>query len=120
MALGSKLPCADADPPYGILDVGAGELRRGERKVGRSGKRRNLDALPERDNITGSLTISRAECGSVTWQVDGRMSDGVVTLIATVPSPSTDKCGVAPAASITATRTPYCNTTGQGKVEPRK
>ena len=72
------------------------------------------------DKITGSLTMSKTECGSVTWQVVGRISDGVATLTATLPSPSVDKCGVAAAASINATRTPYCNTTGQRKVEPRK
>ena len=72
------------------------------------------------DNITGSLTMSKAECGSVTWQVVGRMNDGVATLTAALPSPSVDKCGVAAAALITATRTPYCNTTGQGRVELRK
>jgi hypothetical protein len=60
------------------------------------------------DSITGSLTMSKAECGSVTWQVAGRMNDGVAALTATLPSPSVDKCGVAAAASITATRRPYC------------
>jgi hypothetical protein len=72
------------------------------------------------DSIAGSLTTSKGECGSVTWQVVGRMSDGVATLTATLPSPSVDKCGVAGAASITATRTPYCNTTGPRRVELRK
>jgi len=70
------------------------------------------------DNITGSLTMSKAACGSVTWQVAGHINGGVATLTATLPSPAVDKCGVA--ASITATRTPYCNTAGQGRVELRK
>jgi hypothetical protein len=72
------------------------------------------------DKIAGSLTMSKADCGSVTWEVAGRMSGGVATMTATMPSPLADKCGVAPAASITATRMPYCNSTGQGKVELRK
>ena len=70
------------------------------------------------DDIAGSLTISQAECGAVTWQVTGRMSSGVATLNATLPSPSTDNCGAAPAASIVVTRSPYCNAAGQGGVEP--
>jgi hypothetical protein len=54
------------------------------------------------------------------WQVVGRMSGGAATLTAARPSPLIDKCGVAAAASITATRKPNCTTTGQGRVELRK
>jgi hypothetical protein len=64
-------------------------------------------------DITGSLTMSTGACGTITWQVAGRMNGGVATLTATQPSPSVDKCEAAAAASITATRTPSCNTTGQ-------
>jgi hypothetical protein len=59
--------------------------------------------------------MSEASCGNVIWQVAGRMNDGVATLTGTLPLPSSDKCGLAAAASITATRKPYCNTTGPGK-----
>jgi hypothetical protein len=62
------------------------------------------------DNITGSLTMFKGNCGSVTWQVAGRLEGGVATLTATQPSPSVDKCGAPATASITATRLPYCNT----------
>jgi hypothetical protein len=72
------------------------------------------------DTVTGSLTMSKAACGSVTRQVVGRVDDGAATLTATLPSPSVDKCGVTAGASITATRAPFCNTTGQGRVELRK
>jgi hypothetical protein len=72
------------------------------------------------DDITGSLTMSKGECGYVTWQVAGRMNNGAATLTATLPSPSVDKCKVAAAASITAVRAPYCNAAGQGRGEPRK
>ena len=67
------------------------------------------------DEISGSLTTSEANCGTVTWQVAGGINCGVATLTATQPSPSGDKCGLTPAASITATRKPYCNTTGPDK-----
>jgi hypothetical protein len=67
------------------------------------------------DDISGSLTIPRGNCGSVTWQVDGKMSDGIATLNGAQPSPSADKCGVAADKSIAATRAPYCSTTQQGK-----
>jgi len=40
------------------------------------------------------------------------MKGGVATLTAILPSPSSDKCGLAASASITATRKPYCNSTG--------
>jgi len=63
-------------------------------------------------DISGSLTMSTPSCGSVTWQVAGRMKGGVATLTAILPSPSSDKCGLAASASITATRKPYCNSTG--------
>jgi len=46
-------------------------------------------------DITGSLTISRGNCGSITWQVGGKMNGVIATLTATQPSPSVDKCGVA-------------------------
>ncbi len=67
------------------------------------------------DEISGSLTTSEANCGTVTWQVAGRINGGVATLTATQPSPSGDKCGLTPAAWITAKRKPYCNTTGPDK-----
>ena len=67
------------------------------------------------DEISGSLMTSEANCGTVTWQVAGRINGGVASLTATLPSPSGDKCGLAAAASITATRKPYCNTTGPDK-----
>ena len=54
------------------------------------------------DDITGSLMMFKPNCGSVTWQVAGRMKGGVATLNATQPSPSVDKCGAPAAASITA------------------
>ena len=60
--------------------------------------------------ITGSLTIPKGSCGSTTWQVGGKISGGIVTLTSTQPSPSVDECGVAADKSMTATRTPYCNT----------
>jgi len=69
------------------------------------------------DDITGSLMLFKPNCGSVTWQVAGRMNGGVATLNATQPSPSVDKCGAPAAASITATRAPYCNTQS---AKPRK
>lgn len=65
------------------------------------------------DNITGSLSMFKGNCGTITWQVAGRMNGGVATLSATSPEPSVDKCGAAAAATVTATRKPYCNTTGQ-------
>ncbi len=72
------------------------------------------------NNITGSLVMFKRNCGSVTWQVTGRMNGGVATLTATKPEPSVDKCGVAAAASTTITRAPYCNTTRHGRTEPGK
>jgi hypothetical protein len=72
------------------------------------------------ENIAGTLTMSKGECGSVTWQVAGRMNDGVATLNAIQPSPPVDKCRVAAATSITAKRAPYCNTAGPGAGEVRK
>jgi hypothetical protein len=65
------------------------------------------------DNITGSLTVLRGNCGSRTWQVTGRMNGGVVSLTVSKPEPSVDKCGVAAPASTTVTRAPYCNTGGR-------
>ncbi|PWU07736.1 MAG: hypothetical protein C5B51_09330 [Terriglobia bacterium] len=62
------------------------------------------------ESISGSLTILKGYCGSVTWQVAGRMNGRVATLTATKPEPPVDKCGAAAAASITAARAPYCNT----------
>jgi len=62
------------------------------------------------DDMTGSLMMFKPNCGSVTWQVAGRMKGGVATLNATQPSPSVDKCGAPAAASIATTRVPYCNT----------
>jgi hypothetical protein len=67
------------------------------------------------DEISGSLTTSEASCGTVTWQVAGRINGGVASLTATQPSPSGDKCGLAAAASITTPRKPYCNTTAPDK-----
>jgi hypothetical protein len=71
------------------------------------------------DSISGSLTITKPECGSVTWQVAGQMKDGVATLTATGPSPAVDKCGVSVASSVTATLAPDCKT-GQGRVEIKR
>jgi hypothetical protein len=71
------------------------------------------------NNISGSLTITKSECGSVSWQVTGQMSGDVATLKATEPKPAVDKCGAPPAASIIATLTPDCKT-GSVKVEVQK
>jgi hypothetical protein len=71
------------------------------------------------DKISGSLTITKPDCGSVSWRVAGQMSAGVATLTATEPTPPVDKCGVSAAASITATLVPDCKT-GNGRVEVRK
>lgn len=71
--------------------------------------------------ITGSLMMFRGElCGTVSWQVAGRMDNGVAMLTAASPSPSVDKCGVTAAASITANRMPYCNTSEQTRGERGK
>ena len=54
-------------------------------------------------DISGSLKVTSAECGSVTWQVSGKMEGKVATLHATRPEPATDTCGVRAAASIDST-----------------
>ncbi|MGA1991678.1 MAG: hypothetical protein ABSH46_11545 [Bryobacteraceae bacterium] len=70
-------------------------------------------------DISGSLTITKPECGRVSWRVTGQMNGDVATLKATEPIPAVDKCGAAPAASIAATLTPDCKT-GSGRVEVQK
>jgi hypothetical protein len=60
------------------------------------------------DNISGSLTITKPECGGVTWKVAGQMKNGVATLTATGPSPAVDNCGQTAANSITTTLAPDC------------
>jgi hypothetical protein len=70
----------------------------------------NLNQIGE--SITGSLTISKGNCGSIRWQVAGRMDGGVANLTATSPEPTVDQCGGAATATITEARVPYCKTMG--------
>lgn len=70
-------------------------------------------------NITGSLTITKPECGTVSWRVIGQMNGDVATLKATEPNPAVDKCGATSAASIAATLTPDCKN-GSVTVEVQK
>jgi hypothetical protein len=66
--------------------------------------------------VSGSLTTTKADCGSVTWHVSGQVKDKVATITATQPVPAVDKCGTAADTLITATVTPDC-TTAAVKVE---
>jgi hypothetical protein len=59
------------------------------------------------------LTVSNGKCGSVTWDVSGRLAEGVATLTAARPSPAVDQCGVAAAPSTTESRAPYCDASGE-------
>lgn len=62
------------------------------------------------NDISGSLNVTSAECGSVSWQVSGKMEGKAASLHATKPQPTTDKCGVLAASSIVATLVPGCGT----------
>ncbi len=62
-----------------------------------------------KNTVSGSLTIAKAKCGSVSWRVSGQVKDDVVTVTAAQPTPAIDKCGNAAATTITATVVPGCN-----------
>lgn len=68
------------------------------------------------NDVSGELKVTNAECGSVTWQVSGKMEGKVASLHARNPEPATDKCGVRAAASIDSTLIPGCGT-GDGNVQ---
>jgi len=77
-------------------------------------------SLSQAENqISGSLTIAKSECGPVIWRVSGRINAGIATLTASGPEPAVDQCGVAASRSIVATLTPDCKT-GAAKVNVEK
>lgn len=112
-------PAAVPVPPLGVYTASAVNCKdvSGTWSDQKSGETWSLGQTGA--SISGSLTITNAKCGSVSWRVAGQMKDGVATLTATEPVPKVDKCGVSASASITATLAPDCNT-GEGKVEIKK